>query len=140
VVRAAHDRRAARAGPAPRRPARAAWAVLEGASPPAFEATLGRVEPFGSTAFSVVVECEPLVTWVKAHRADVLAAAVAKPERRPPSPHVTVAWARRGRAAFAAWAAGQPRVDVTLTLDEVALYTRAESGAAHYQKVERRQL
>ena len=64
-------------------------------------------------------------------RDPLLAAVDARPDERPPLPHITIARPIRkykapGRRAALAWADQLQPLDITVTLDRIALYTWAE--------------
>ena len=97
---------------------------------------LGAVRPFGSkrnpSALSAVL-CEghdEVIAAVAEVRDELLVAAGARPEKRPPWPHVTLARIGRRarpeeRRAALAWAQDLDLGSPSLLLDDVALYTWA---------------
>ena len=129
-------------GLVPEAEARAAWAVAASAaaSMPAVDATLGPGVAMGSlhrgSALSALIAegNEPLASAIGAARTAILTAASARPDERPPKPHVTLARPTKRatlaeRSAALAWAQtldlGAPRVRI----DRLALYTWSEDRA-----------
>lgn len=134
-------------GPCGAEAAQAAWDALPSALPPPVRGRLGALEPFGRTALATpLTEGRPAaVALIEALRGPLLAAAGARPDNRPPNPHVTWARAypkgRAQRAAVDAWRAAIGEVDVDVRFDAIALYTWAEPpGAARFRVVRRRAL
>lgn len=100
-------------------------------------ATLGGIEPMGNprrpSALSVLLDqgSRPVAELIGTLRDGAWSAAEARPDRRPPLPHITVARPRRRangaeRRAALRWAREQPKVDASITLDRLALMTWAK--------------
>jgi len=86
--------------------------------------------PRRGTALSATLAegAEALAARTAAHRAALLEAAAARPDDRPPLPHLTVARiarraSRADRKAALRWAADRVLDDVTHRVDAIALYT-----------------
>lgn len=99
-------------------------------------ATLGGLAPMGNpkrpSALSVVLEAgaEPVAELMGSLREAAWRAAGARPDPRPPLPHITVARPPRRasatqRRSAAEWARAHPPIGARITLDEVALLTWA---------------
>lgn len=117
--------------------ARAAWAALPALDGP-WSVRLGHVRAMGNprrySALSAVFAegAVPVEAAMTRAGAVALAAAGLPPEPRPALAHVTLARPGRRasepeRAAGLGWARGLGVLDVTLTLDRVALYTWTEA-------------
>ena len=128
-------------GPTGEARALAAWSLVEGTPPPAFEVRLAGLERFGRrfSALGLIPQSEALVSWMTDRRPGLLEAAEAPADPRPPRPHITVA-RPRDRRALGRWADARDPLEVTLTLGEVALYTRAETRHPRFTQVRRRRL
>jgi 2'-5' RNA ligase len=115
----------------------AAWTQRRGWRKGALLVELGEVVPMGNpgrySALSLILgkgrgEVTALMDF---HRAGMFAAAGARPDTRPPLPHVTVARprqraSREERRRGIAWADSQDCRGVELTIAEIALYTWSE--------------
>lgn len=125
--------------------ARRAWdrvvAELRHRQPRPMTVTLGEIVPMGNpkrpSALSVVIAegAAPVAELIGALRPEAWSAADARPDDRPPRPHITVARPRRKasgaeRKAAIRWATDQPPVKADVTLDRVALLTWAEDRRA----------
>lgn len=121
--------------------ARRGWAAADPTGHPPFRVRLGSLAPMGNprrpSALSLLLDegRDEAVRLIEALRDPVLAAAGARPDRRPPKPHVTVARPRRKaskpeRREALAWAAAQPPVNAALTLEQLALYTWSDDRPA----------
>ncbi len=125
-------------GPCGETSANAAWQALRNVAPAhlgaPFELPLGAVLPFGNperpSSLSVVptVADNPATTFLERHRNTLRAAAGLSLDHRPVRPHATIArLPRRGpqplRERALAWAAERAPVNVTVQIDEIALYT-----------------
>jgi 2'-5' RNA ligase len=126
--------------------AEAAWEVAAGLPLPRFEVTLGGVEPMGRpkrpSAYSLVLAegREAVAAYMGAHRGALLAAAGARPDTRPPLPHITVGRPpfkadAEARRALQAWADGAPPVGARLRLDRLALYTWSDDRKARQFRI-----
>lgn len=120
--------------------AAAAWALAEALPAQALSVRLGPVRGFGDprrpSAWSVEVEGEEIRALLAEHRNTLAEAAGARPERRPPRPHLTLGRPGRGseHAALARWAEGLGALGDPLRLDRLALYTWAEDrGRQQFQ-------
>ena len=122
-------------GPVGAERAAAGWQQIT-SDHPAVEVSLGAVEPMGNprrpSALSVIVAdgFEVVADLVSALRDPILRAAEARPDTRPPKPHITVARPARNargpaRRAAIDWARARPSVGARVTLDRIALYTWA---------------
>lgn len=128
------------------------WAALPALGARPFEVRLGDVRGFGRpsrpSAFSVVLAAgaDDVAGYIGATRDPVLAAAGARPDRRTPRPHLTIARPpRRAKAteirAAQAWARSVPPLGAALELDRVALYTwRADRARGLFCVVEARSI
>lgn len=82
---------------------------------------------------------EQAVDLIARWRNPLIAAAQARPDERPPLPHITVARPRRradadGRRAALAWAERAAVPDVLIPMERIALYTWADDrGASNRQ-------
>lgn len=114
-----------------------AWEQVRHHEGPVFPVVLGNVAPMGNprrpSALSVVIEHghEAVAELIGTLRGPAFEAAKARPERRPPLPHITVArLARKAnaheRAAAIAWARSRERLGEQVTLERLALYTWAD--------------
>lgn len=139
-------------GPVGEVAARAAWATVDPAALPGpFELTLGPLGRYGPRRRFSAVAAEPVgagraaaIACIEAARDPALAAAGARPDTRPPRPHVTVLRPRSSeaeRAAVSAWVdAPRPPVGAAW-VDAVALYTWASDRPRRlFEVVERRGL
>jgi len=129
--------------------AQAAWALCRWQGP-AIPAGLGPVRGFGNprqpSALAAVLEQgrDPVVALIAALRGPLLAAAGARPDPRPPLPHLSLARVQRRATAAQrqralAWAASLDLGGVPLVLDRLALYTWAEDRERGlFRKVEER--
>lgn len=117
--------------------ARAAFATVDPAAAAPVAVTFGRVELFGhprrGTALSATLRDgrEELARRIGDRRDAALEAAGARPDPRPPRPHVTLARiarraSRQEREAALAWAAAIDLAGITATVDRLALYTWSE--------------
>lgn len=127
-------------GPAGAEAARAAWELLEGAPLAAVPATLGALAPLGPPARWSALSADVdggrglLVALMERWRGPLLAAAGARPDRRAPRPHLTIARPRRRataaeRAAALEWGRAQPVAGVPVRFDRLRLYTWAADRA-----------
>lgn len=117
--------------------ARRAWALNDCWTTGALPATLGEIVPMGNprrySALSALLRRgrNPVEEAMSLCRDRWLEAAEARPDKRPPKAHVTVARPLRS-ASFAErergleWAAGLELDGVELLLDELVLYTWAD--------------
>lgn len=114
-----------------------AWKLAKRLTGGPFSFPLGQIESFGPrqnpSAYAVVpAEPQPaLDEFLAVYRNDIAQAAHARPDMRPPRPHITVARPRRRSSvseknALARWGETVELPEVTLTLSEVALYTWSE--------------
>ncbi len=112
-------------------------ALLEKIEAPAFEISLGPILALPSPirlsalSFSVRSGHDCAAALIAAHRDGLLAAAGAKPDGRPPLPHITVArpgrrFGQEGQAAALAWAAACEPPPTTIAITSVGLYTWSE--------------
>jgi 2'-5' RNA ligase len=112
----------------------AAWRTLDGFDHDAVEVSLGGLVPMGNprrySALSVLLVSGGAQTaaLIGAVREPMWAAAAARPDDRPPQPHLTVARPTRAasaaeRRAALAWATGKPPVGAHVLIDRIALYT-----------------
>jgi 2'-5' RNA ligase len=117
--------------------AMAAWNELSDLSARSIEASLGKLEAFGSprrpSALSVVLErgAAEVSALIASLRGPMISAAEARPDDRPPRPHLTVARPLRSASAeqrkkAVAWAAGKAPVAEVVLLDRLRLYTWSE--------------
>ncbi len=117
--------------------ARAALQAIESAAAAPVRVTFGGVELFGhprrGTALSATLRDgrDELAERITAQRDAALEAAGARPDRRPPRPHVTIARiARRAsrteREAALAWAERVDLGGLEAVVDRLALYTWSE--------------
>jgi 2'-5' RNA ligase len=132
--------------------AQAAWQTLADLDHPPIFARLGALRPMGKrkqpSAYAVTFTegGEVLAGLIGDWRDDALAAAGARPERRPPLPHVTVARPPRRapppvRDAGLAWMHAQPLVGAEVKIEDIALYTWSEDRRSTlFQKVASRPL
>ncbi len=109
--------------------------------------SLGEMAPFGNPekpsayAFTIATGKERLVAWMLAYRDVLLEIAGKNSEQyRDPIPHITVARPPRNasdnlRATGLAWVQHFPVKEVTLKLDELALYTWSDDRTLHQFKV-----
>jgi 2'-5' RNA ligase len=121
-------------GPVAPEAAHAAFAVAAQVPRRSFQVGFCDLKPMGNprrfTALSLVLDDgrDPVVDWIAASRDPMFGAAGARPDLRPPLPHVTVARPRRDaserdRSAILDWAE-HVRVPAGLfRLDRLALYT-----------------
>jgi 2'-5' RNA ligase len=135
-------------GPTGDRRALAAWDAL--ASCPErgpFSVTLGPLEPFGGrtpSAYSFVLDSgrAEVSDYVAAVRDRALSAADARPDTRPPKPHLTIARPPRKastseRREAAAWARRVVPPAEALQLDRIALFTWADDRRARQFQIVR---
>src|SRR5690606_3047912 len=117
--------------------ARRAWAIAEAYPGPALSVTLGGLLPMGDprrpSALSLALTDEA-TALIRALRDPMIAAAGARPERRAPKPHVTVARPKRAaspreREEAVAWAKAAPPLGLPVVLDTLALYTWSDDRA-----------
>lgn len=126
-------------GPVPLERAVQAWrqVVAEAELGGPLEVRLGVVAPMGNprrpSALSVLLADgrDEVIALLRRLRDPLLDAAGARPETRPPLPHVTIARPQRlasdeDRRRAIAWARSVDLQEVTLRLDRIALYTWAE--------------
>ena len=111
-----------------------AWQVATRFEHEAFSFPLGHIEPMGPahapTAWAVVPR-QPILelnTFLATRRNLLASAAYARPDSRPPRPHITVARPKRlasakQRAELERWAESQNVPQISVTLDQIALYT-----------------
>lgn len=111
-----------------------AWELARRLTGGPFEFPLGDIEPMGPSrqpsAWAVTPD-EPLLAlneFMAIYRNDIAQAAHARPDMKPPRPHVTIARPRRyssvqERTQLAQWAEMIEVPEMTLLLSEVALYT-----------------
>lgn len=115
----------------------AAWARAVALPHPDVSATLGGLAPMGKprrpSAIAATLDQghEAASAYVAEHRGGLLAAASARPDTRPPLPHVTIGRPPRKlpadeRAQIVAWARAQPPIGAPIRLSGLALYTWAE--------------
>jgi 2'-5' RNA ligase len=113
--------------------ARRAWSLAQDEAVPRLAGRLTTISALGGrrvTAFSVLLDSPGLADWMGRVRGDLLEAAGARPDDRPPLPHVTVA--RPGRRPAPAllpeatdWATARPSLEHPVQLRSLALYTWA---------------
>lgn len=139
-------------GPVDEDAARRGWAAAAAIAGEPRDASLGAVVPMGSprrfSALSALLEegREEVARFMGAARGPVLAAAGARPDERPPLPHVTLARLHRrarpgDRAAALAWVEGLATAGIPIRLEALALYTHARPGAERrFRIVEERPL
>jgi 2'-5' RNA ligase len=113
--------------------ARAAWETLPAALGGPFVVTLDRLEPLGPrtrpSALSLTFAAgrDEVAAWIGAHRGPMWDAAGARPDERPPLPHVTVLRPRRDASAESrrralAFAGECPPLGVEVSLERISLY------------------
>ncbi|MEM9693026.1 MAG: RNA 2',3'-cyclic phosphodiesterase [Myxococcota bacterium] len=116
--------------------ARAAWEASTDLAFETVDARLERLEPMGQprrpTVLAVAVASAGAHRFIAAHRDTLLDKAGARPDRRAPRPHVTVARFRRraddaSRNEVIDAAAAHPPLDTEMTLSHLALYTWADA-------------
>lgn len=111
-----------------------------------FAYALGEVIPLGNprrySALSATLTAgrEEAARLIASLRDPLIAAAGARPDERPPLPHVTLARPsrradRRDRDAGLAWARGLDLGEVTGEIDRIALYTWAEERRERHFRV-----
>jgi len=132
--------------------ARCAWDTVRLQDASALPVVLGDVVPMGNprrpSALSVAVAegGEPVADLIGRLRGPAFEAAEARPERRAPLPHITVARPARKaqpteRAAAIAWARSREPIGASVTLQSLALYTwAADRRERQFQVVEHRSL
>lgn len=137
-------------GPCGEAAARRAWACPSEGGP--FEVTLAGMKALGDprnpSALTVLLGegHDPVAEAIGRWRGPMLRAAEARPERRPPLPHCTVARlgrraSERERRAALAWARDLPPIGARLSLDRLALFTWSEHrSAGQFRIVEARPL
>jgi 2'-5' RNA ligase len=113
-----------------------AWATVLGYQSSPIELALGPLRAMGNprrpSALSVLVESgnDRVAALIGALRGPACAAADARPDDRPPLPHITIARPSRSasaeeRRAAVAWALAQPAVGAKVVLDRLVLFTWA---------------
>ncbi len=132
--------------------ARRAWAALPDDLSGPREARWGPVVPMGDprrpSAFSALIETPDaaLSADLATLRAPLLTAAGARPDPRPPKPHVTVARPQRRatdpqRDAAARWARGLTLPEGVVRITRIALYTWSDDRRERlFRVVEERRL
>ncbi len=117
--------------------ARLGWARTEGYQEPAIAVMLGKLAAMGNprrpSALSVILEqgFDEVAGLITTLRGTVIEAAGAKPDSRPPRPHITVgrparkASGRQRRQAIG-WALDKAAVAASLTIQRLALYAWSE--------------
>ena len=101
-----------------------------------------------AVALSVVLDVgrDDAIALIAELRDPLIAAAEARPDGRPPAPHITVARPPRRatasqRRAAVAWAEAKPPIGASLTLDRLALYTWSdERQTRQFRRMEVRTL
>jgi len=117
--------------------ARLGWERMAGYEGKAIPVSLGRLAPMGNprrpSALSVILEggFDEVARLIATLRGPALEAAGAKPDTRPPKPHITVARPQRKasgseRRQAVAWAESKPAVAAAVTLDRLALLSWSE--------------
>jgi len=136
-------------GPVDEATARATFARVDPAVAAPLDVRLDRVRLMGhprrGTALAATLGLggEALAERIGGHRAALLEVAGARPDDRPPLPHLTVARIRRRasrpeRRAALRWAEGLELGDVTHRIDAIALYTWSDDRPRRqFQIVER---
>ncbi len=138
-------------GCAPER-AQRAWATADRLGSSSFGVALGGLKALGNprrpSALSVVIDQgqRQAAALIESLRAPMIEAAGARPDPRPPLPHITVA--RLGRKATArqrrdalSWVESTPPVGAELTIDRLCLYTWADDRSIRqFRKVEEHRL
>jgi 2'-5' RNA ligase len=120
--------------------ARAAWGLLADEPLTAVPATLAPLAPLGPPARWSALSADVdegrgrLVALMERWRDPLLAAAGARPDRRAPRPHLTVARPQRRateaeRVAALAWGRAQPVAGTPVLFDRLRLYTWAADRA-----------
>ena len=120
-----------------REPAERAWACAAALEGHPIVAELAGVKALGNprrpSALSVVLASggEDAVRVIEQLRAPMISAAGARPDTRPPLPHITIARPTRNcppaeRRRALAWAEGKSPLGQTVTMTQLALYTWAE--------------
>jgi RNA 2',3'-cyclic 3'-phosphodiesterase len=139
-------------GPVSDDAARRAWAAVRAVGTHAVEASLGKLAAMGNprrpSALSVVVEQghDELCALIAALRGPAWQAAGARPDGRPPLPHITIARPSRAatdreRRAAVEWALAQPPVNQQVRLTELVLFTWAvDRRERQFRAVEKRTL
>ena len=128
-----------------------AWKQATQQPPAAICMTTSTLQPMGKksrpSAFSFLFrDDEPLVDWMETYRADVLAAAAARPDNRTPLPHLTIARPRRRispsqREKALVWCHSQQIKPHRLWFRHMALYTwSADRRERLFRKVQLIQL
>ena len=118
-------------GAVPQDAAERAWATLQGSRSSPIELSLGGLRPMGNPRRpSALSGNDCVAALIATLRAPACAAAGARPDDRPPLPHITVA--RPSRSASPAelrtaveWAEAQRPVGAKVLLDRLALFTWA---------------
>jgi 2'-5' RNA ligase len=130
----------------------AAWETVNVESCPTIEVVLDKLEAFGNprrpSALSVTLAQgkDEVIALIERLRGPMIAAAGARPDTRPPRPHITVARPARAantaaRKRAVAWAQGKPAVTAHVVIDRLALYTWNEDRRARqFQSVRERAL
>jgi 2'-5' RNA ligase len=117
--------------------ARSAFVLAEGHPAPPFTVTLGGLAAMGNprrpSALSLLLEegRDQAVAIIAALRDDMCKLAGARPDDRPPKPHITVARPPRRangseRRAAVAWAESVAPLGAKVTVDRLCLYTWSE--------------
>ncbi len=117
--------------------ARLGWQQVAGQHRTALTVSLGAVAPMGNprrpSALSVLLEHgqQEVAARIGEIRQPIWQAAEARPDDRPPKPHITIARPTRSassaqRRRAIAWAESLAPAQVELTLDRIALYTWAQ--------------
>jgi 2'-5' RNA ligase len=129
-----------------------AWATVLGYSSSPIELSLGGLRAMGNprrpSALSVLVESgnDRVAALIATLRAPACAAADARPDDRPPLPHITIARPSRSASAeelrtAVEWARAQPSVGAKVVLDRLVLFTWAtDRRERQFRIVERKPL
>ncbi len=128
-----------------------AWATVLGYQSSPIELSLGGLRAMGNprrpSALSVLVESgnDRVAALIAALRGPACAAADARPDDRPPLPHITIARPARDasadeRRAAVEWARAQPPVNAKVVLDRLVLFTWATDRRERQFRVVHQQL
>lgn len=127
--------------------ARMGWQTLSNLSRDSIRISLGRLLPFGRpdhpSAYSFILEKgrEETIALIKEVRDDAIDAAGARPDYRPPKPHLTIGRpprriSRDESVSYRNWIRAVEPPSTELLLDRIALYTWSDDRSERQFKIE----